>query len=264
MHPDISHFISFMIGSCMGSFLNVCIYRIPNKKSIITPPSHCPFCKENIPFYLNLPIVGYCFTKGRCFNCSRTISLRYPFIEILTGILCCISFSYFGLTLEGLFYFMFISTLVVISFIDFDLQIIPDRISLPGIVIFFFSFFFTGDMTVKDALLGILLGGGFFYIAGLLYYMIRKKDGMGGGDIKLLAMIGAATGVKGVLFTVVAGSFLGIFSGVIAMIRNKDSQSEIPFGPWLSIGSIIYIFWGEALIMGYYKLIFFQVPRLFS
>jgi leader peptidase (prepilin peptidase) / N-methyltransferase len=253
MEPVIFQLIAFIFGSCIGSFLNVCIYRIPNKKSIVSPSSYCPKCKKSIPFYLNIPIFGYIFTGGICHNCKDSISLRYPLVETFTGIMAVITINAFGPTPAFLLYFTFISTLVVISFIDFDLQIIPDVISLPGIVVFFFSFLFTDLMTAKDAFFGILLGGGSLYLVAVLYHLIRKVDGMGGGDIKLLAMIGGTIGARGVLFTLFMGSLLGAVVGFATMVltKNRNRQFRMPFGPYLSIASAIYIFWGDPIIRGY-------------
>jgi len=243
----------FIIGTCIGSFLNVCIYRIPEKNSIVTPGSYCPACKKSIPFYCNIPILSYAFLKGRCKFCLTPISLRYPFIEILTGIFAVMLFHKFGMGSAMVFWFFFISVLITISFIDMDHQIIPDIISLPGILIFASSFYFLPEMDFTDTLLGIIIGGGSLYAVAFLYFLIKKQEGMGGGDIKLLAMIGAATGIKGVFFTIFAGSLLGTFFGILIMIytRIADSKLKIPFGPFLSLGAVIYIFFGEQLILWY-------------
>ncbi len=245
--------VIFIFGSCIGSFLNVCIYRIPENKSIVTPGSFCPNCYNSIPFYLNIPILSYAILAGRCKFCSCPISIRYPLIEALTGIFAVFLYYRFGLTPSMAYWFVFISVLITISFIDIDRQIIPDIISLPGIVIFATSFYFLPEMTLTSSLLGILAGGGSLYAVALLYYLLRKQEGMGGGDIKLLAMIGAATGIKGVIFTIFAGSLLGTVSGIFIILYTKvaDSKLRIPFGPFLSLGVILYIFFGEQLIQWY-------------
>ncbi len=242
-----------IIGACIGSFLNVCIYRIPENKSIVFPGSFCPVCKKSIPFYCNIPVLSYVFLKGRCKFCHKPISIRYPFIEILTGIFAVLLFYKFGPGWAMAYWFVFISVLITISFIDIDHQIIPDIISLPGILIFASSFYFLPEMTIKDTLLGIFAGGGSLYAVAYLYFLLKKQEGMGGGDIKLLAMIGAATGIKGVFFTIFAGSLFGTFFGILIMIYTKiaDSKLKIPFGPFLSLGAILYIFFGEQLIQWY-------------
>ncbi|MCK5836845.1 MAG: prepilin peptidase [Desulfobacula sp.] len=248
-----SGLIVFIFGICIGSFLNVCIYRIPENKSIITPGSFCPNCKKSLPFYCNIPIFSYLFLMGRCKFCHTPISIRYPFVEALTGLFSLLLFLKFGLTPAMVYWFAFISVLITISFIDLDYQIIPDSISLPGILIFASSFYFIPEMTLKKVLFGILTGGGSLYAIALFYYLLRKQEGMGGGDIKLLAMIGAATGIKGVIFTIFTGSLFGTISGIAIMLSNRiaDTRLKIPFGPFLSLGAILYIFFGKHLIQWY-------------
>ncbi len=242
-----------IFGACIGSFLNVCIFRIPGNLSIMAPGSHCPVCKNPIPFYCNIPVLSYLFLRGRCKNCKTAISTRYPLVEILTAGLTLCLFMRFGLTPALGFWLAFGYTLIVISFIDMDHQIIPDRISLPGIVLFASSPFFIPEMSLGKVLGGILCGGGILYAIAWVYFTLRKKEGMGGGDIKLLAMIGAATGVQGVLFTIFAGSLLGTFAGILSMVAGKawNQGLKIPFGPFLSLGAILYLFYGQALIHWY-------------
>jgi len=248
----------FLFGACVGSFLNVCIYRIPENKSIVFPGSFCPNCKNAIPFYLNIPILSYIFLWGKCRFCKIRISIRYPLIEALTGIFALLLFYKFNLSPVFFYWFIFISVLITISFIDFDHQIIPDIISLPGIIIFASSFYFLPEMTIQKTILGILTGGGSLYAVAFFYYLLKKQEGMGGGDIKLLAMIGAATGIKGVIFTIFAGSLSGTVFGILIMLSAKisDTKLKIPFGPFLSSGAILYIFYGEQLInwyLGFYR-----------
>jgi leader peptidase (prepilin peptidase) / N-methyltransferase len=245
--------IMFLFGSCIGSFLNVCIYRIPENQSIISPGSRCPNCKTAIPFYLNIPILSYLFLQGKCRFCKHKISMRYPLVEFLTGTFAVLIFLKFNLTPQFFYWFVFTTSLITISFIDFDHQIIPDVISLPGIIIFASSFYFLPEMTIKKVIFGILIGGGSLYAVAFLYYFFKKQEGMGGGDIKLLAMIGAATGIKGVLFTIFTGSLLGTLFGIMIMLYTKiaDTKLKIPFGPFLSTGAIFYIFFGNQLIEWY-------------
>ncbi len=245
--------IIFSFGACIGSFLNVCIYRIPRKKSIVFPGSFCPLCNTSIPFYLNIPILSYLLLKGKCRYCNAPISFRYPLVEVLTGFAATALVLTFSLSMTALFWFIFISVLIIISFIDIDFQIIPDIISLPGIIMFASSSFFLSEISFKQTIAGIIVGGGSLYLIGLFYYLIRKQEGMGGGDVKLLAMIGAATGWKGVLFTAFTGSLFGTIAGIIIMITTKvaDIKLKIPFGPYLSSGAVIYIFFGHRLIAWY-------------
>ena len=246
--------ITGIFGALVGSFLNVCIYRIPRGKSILFPGSSCPVCNHPIPFYLNVPIVSYMILKGRCRNCRAPFSLRYPGVEALTAVAAMATAWHFGITVQGGVWFLFICTLTVISFIDYDFQIIPDTLSLPGIPVFALATVLGGHHPWQDALIGILTGGGSLYVVAMAYHFIRKEEGMGGGDIKLLAMIGAATGWQGVLFTIFAGSLGGTLAGGIAMAINRsaDFRLRIPFGPYLSAGAIIYIFKGQELI-GWYN-----------
>ncbi|MDD9304233.1 MAG: prepilin peptidase [Desulfobacter sp.] len=246
----------FIIGACIGSFLNVVIFRLPAKASIISPGSHCPACKKSIPFYLNIPVVSYLLLRGKCRFCKIPISIRYPAIEALTGIAALMVFQKFGISQVSVFWFIFSSALIVISFIDLDHQIIHDVISIPGIFIFATAAFFLPEMSLISSLSGILTGGGILYGVALAYYLLKGHQGMGGGDIKLLAMIGAATGIKGVLFTLFTGSLLGTFVGVLSIILGKmGRQMRIPFGPFLSAGAFIYLLWGENIIRWYINII---------
>lgn len=246
--------MSFVFGACIGSFLNVVIYRMPEGQSVVSPPSHCLACNHAIPFYFNLPIISFLFLKGKCGFCKAPISIRYPLVELITGLLALGLFFKFGLTPTALFYFTFGAVLIAVSFIDLDHQIIPDKLSLPGIIIFSTSCLFVPQMRFVSVIWGILAGGGILYLVALFYYLIRKHEGMGGGDIKLLAMIGAATGVKGVFFTLFTGSVFGTLGGLAAMApaeKSETRQAKIPFGPFLSLGAILYVFWGESIIRWY-------------
>ena len=243
----------FMFGMCIGSFLNVCIYRLPSSMSILKPSrSFCPQCKSAIKFYDNIPVFSYIWLKGRCRNCKSSISLRYPLVELITGILAIAILFLFGLTLEGLVYFIFISSLLVITFIDIDHKIIPDIITLPGIPIGLLTSFVLPAMTFMSSLVGLLVGGGSLLLVAWVYSLITHKEGMGGGDIKLLGMIGAFLGWKGVIFTIFAASLTGTLVGIIVMLqKGKNLKFAIPFGPFLSIGAMSYVFFGEKVVFWY-------------
>ncbi|MCK5312266.1 MAG: prepilin peptidase [Desulfobacteraceae bacterium] len=251
---QVLFFLIFMFGACAGSFYNVCIYRIPKKESVVYPGSSCPFCHKKIPFYLNIPVLSYFILRGKCKYCKHPFSSRYPLVEALTGLIIVLLYIKFGYSSTTIFYFVFVSILIIISFIDIDHQIIPDIFSLPGIIIFAASPLFVPDMSFVDSILGILLGGGSLYFIALTYYILKKTEGMGGGDIKLLAMIGAAIGWKGVIFTIFIGSLTGTIAGIIIMLSSKiiNTKLKIPFGPYLSFGAVIYIFYGDALIRWYF------------
>jgi len=249
-------FVVFLFGLCIGSFMNVCIYRIPISKSIVHPRSMCPGCGNMIKFYDNIPLLSYLLLMGKCRHCNISISLRYPMIELMSALFAVCVLLNFGFTIEAIAYYAFISTLIVITFIDIDHQIIPDIISLPGIPIFFIASFALPGITYKDSLIGILVGGGSLYVIAWIYYLLTRKEGMGGGDIKLLAMIGAFIGWKGVLFTIFVSSLVGTVIGIIVMLcTRKNMKLAVPFGPFLAIGAIIYIFMGEELIYWYFHLL---------
>ena len=235
-----------IFGSVVGSFLNVCIFRIPADKSIILPASHCVNCHHPIKFYDNIPIISYLILRGRCRNCNIKISPVYPAVEFLTATLSVLLFLKYGLTLQYLLTFIFSSSLVVITFIDLEHQIIPDIITLPGIPIFFLSAIFVMNVRPLDSLLGIVIGGGLFYLIAAGYQLLRKTEGMGGGDIKLMGMLGAFFGWQSLWFILLAGSLLGAIVGISVMIfKGKDMKYAIPFGPFLSISAVAYIFFGK-------------------
>lgn len=263
----MTYFIALYVlflGACVGSFLNVCIYRIPEGKSIVFPGSACPYCSNSIQFYDNIPIISYFLLLGKCRMCNHSFSIRYMLVELMTAVGAWCIYLTFGFSLSALVHFAFLATLIVITFIDIDHQIIPDRISLPGILVFFAASIFlclTDQFSLasfikalKHSLIGILCGGGSLLLVGWGYELIRKRSGMGGGDIKLLAMIGALVGWPGVMFTIYVASIAGTMAGCFLMIRNrkKDLSMKIPFGPFLAIGAVTYIFWGDFMKSWYF------------
>lgn len=246
------HTVIFLFGLCIGSFLNVCIYRIPARKSIVFPPSQCPKCGASIRFYDNIPVIGWLLLQGRCRDCGDRISWRYPVVELLTGGFCLAIAIRFGLVLPAIVYFVFTATLIVVTFIDIDHRIIPDRITLPGIPLAFAATFLLPEMTWQASLIGLLAGGGSLLLVAVVYSVLTGKEGMGGGDIKLLAMIGTLCGWPGVLFTVFFASLLGSVIGIIAMRGSgRQMKQAIPFGPFLSAGAIGYLFYGPEVIRWY-------------
>jgi leader peptidase (prepilin peptidase)/N-methyltransferase len=248
----ITLFFGFTLGTIVGSFLNVCIHRIPQGKSIVSPSSHCPLCKTPIRFYDNIPLVSFICLKGRCRGCQAPISFRYPFVEFLMGLFSLLLLLRYGISTLYVIYFAFFASLTLVSFIDLPHRIIPDVISLPGIVIGLVISFLHPQMSIKDSLIGVLLGGGSLYLVASVYHVVTKREGMGGGDVKLLAMIGAFIGWKGVLFTILCSSLVGSVVGVTLMLfSSADSKYAVPFGPFLSLGAIIYVLWGEILISWY-------------
>ncbi len=271
----IPYLFSFILGSVVGSFLNVCIYRLPREQSIVSPPSHCSSCGGIIRSYHNVPILSYVFLRGKCANCNASISLTYPFVEILSGLLLLVIVWKFGISLNTIFYAVFIFSLIVITFIDIEHKIIPNIITLPGVTIGLaynllitiyqtmgmpessinaFRYVFkpeyllslANEIPILDSMLGVILGGGVLLSIAYVYKAIRKRDGMGMGDVKLLSMIGAFVGWKGVMFTVFLSSILGALVGIsILILRKGDLSYALPFGPFMSVAAIAYIFASE-------------------
>lgn len=240
---------AFIFGVAIGSFINVCIYRIPAETSIVKPSSRCPSCGHPIRFYDNIPILSFLILRARCRDCGAKISWRYPLIELITGLMALLLFGKFGLSLVFLVFFIFTAVLIVIAFIDLDHQIIPDILSLPGIPVFFLAAVFIVKLPWLEALIGLLIGGGVLLAIAYGYELITKREGMGGGDIKLLAMIGGFLGWKSLIFVLLFSSLTGAVVGIAAMvIKKQDTKYAIPFGPFLSMAAVAWIFWGDAFM----------------
>lgn len=238
-----------VIGAIIGSFLNVCIWRIPREESIVFPSSHCPVCSHPIRFFDNVPMISWLILRGRCRDCGESISPRYPLVEALTGALAVLLFWKYGFSLQLLCAFSFTASLIVITFIDIDYQIIPDVISLPGIPLCFLAAVFVMGVPFLEALIGVLLGGGILYVIAVGYEWMTKREGMGGGDVKLLAMLGAFFGWKSLLFIVLCSSLTGAVVGITVMlVKGQDMKYAVPFGPFLALGAVAYFFFGEAFL----------------
>lgn len=238
----------------MGSFANVCIYRLPRKESIIQPPSHCPHCKKRLAWYDNIPLLSYILLKGHCRHCSGRISFRYFLVELISACLFLVLFYRFRLSPVFWIYATLGLSLVVASFIDIDIQEIPDEISLSGIVIgLILSIIFpqlqqvaSHKLALFRSFLGILAGGGAIYITGLIGNAIFRKESMGGGDVKLMAMVGAFIGWKLAVLAFFIAPFFGACVGIV--LKIKEGRSLIPYGPFLSLATLISIVWGEQII----------------
>jgi leader peptidase (prepilin peptidase)/N-methyltransferase len=243
------NYFAFIFGAVVGSFLNVCIFRLPAKISIIKPLSQCPHCHCPIRFYDNIPLISYIVLKGKCRDCGGKISWHYPLVELITAVLSLLLFLQFGLTLRFLVFFIFVCVLIIITFIDLDHQIIPDVLTLPGIPVFFLLAVFVVKVPWLEALIGLLVGGGVLFAIAFVYELLTKREGMGGGDIKLLAMIGGFLGWKSLIFILLVSSFTGAIVGITAMIIKKQGMKyAVPFGPFLSVAAVAYLFWGDAFI----------------
>jgi leader peptidase (prepilin peptidase)/N-methyltransferase len=255
MTPTAEYLIITILGLIVGSFLNVCIYRMPRDMNIIRPRSSCPSCGGLVRFYDNIPILSFLLLKGRCRDCGSPISIRYPIVEALNGIMYLFAYMRFGLDYSLPIVLALLSSMVVITFIDLEFQIIPDQITLPGILIGLVasSFVFPDPFEpaqitgMINAVVGLFVGGGLFLAIAVL-----SKGGMGGGDIKMMAMVGAFMGWKGVLLTTLIGSVVGSAIGIGLMVfKGKDRKTKIPFGPFLAFGAVVTLF-GGALILDWY------------
>ena len=246
-----------LFGTVVGSFLNVCIYRLPGGKSVTIPSSLHASCKKSLGFLNNLPIISYMILKGKYRHCGAGIPIRYPIVECLVAFLFVLLYKRYGLSFELLVNMAFISLLVAISFIDLDSKIIPDVLSFGGIVAGLVAVYFRAPLFFfRDALYGILLGGGMLYAISLLYRFFAKREGLGAGDMKLLAMIGSFCGVRGVLVSLLAGSFIGTAIGIpLIFLKGKDMKHAIPFGPLLSLGAVIYLFQGDRFVYAFLSIV---------
>ena len=254
------YIIAFILGSLIGSFLNVCIYRVPRKLSIIMPASRCPACSIPIRPYDNIPILSYLLLGGKCRACKSKISFRYPFVEFLNGALYALVLWRFGLGWYIPVYLIFCSALIVIIFIDLDFQIIPDRITLPGMVIGLIAgSFLLPDpfmrydlLCIKSSLIGAAAGFGLYALIAKVGHLVFKKDAMGGGDIKMMTMVGSILGWKSVILTTFLGSLTGSIIGILLiLLRGREKGSLIPFGPFLAIGSFVSLFFGQEILTWY-------------
>ena len=276
--------IVFIIGLIVGSFLSVCIYRIPLSRldrwyspdegeeavqilsrlrkdmSIITPArSFCPVCNHQLRWYENIPLLSWIYLRGKCGSCRTPISFRYPAIELLTGLFAVAVLFRFGTTPTALLIFGTVCLFIVITFIDFDYYVIPDEISIRGSIIalaialansLYRIFEAPVVQDVYDSLLGILCGAGLLYLIYLLYYLVRRREGLGLGDVKLLFLIGCLFGPEAVLYTIFAGSLIGSVVGLVLVVfGGRNLSSAIPFGPYLTTAAILYIFTGSDFLV---------------
>jgi len=244
------NFYIFILGLCVGSFLNVVIHRLPNNQSVVSPGSHCPDCGTTIRAIDNIPLLSWLFLFGLCRDCGVVIPFRYFFVELLTGLLTLAVVIRFGVSLPALFYLLLAWTLIAVTFIDLRFQIIPDELTV-GAAMLGLAVSFLTPLGIKGAFLGLVVGGGIFFALAIIY-----PGGMGGGDIKLMAAIGAFTGYKLALLTIFTGSLLGAVAGISSMVFfGKTRKDRIPFGPFLSAGALISILWGEKMIAAYFDMI---------
>ena len=242
--------IVFVFGSIIGSFCNVVIYRLPQGKSIVSPGSQCRSCGNAVRPWDNLPLLSYALLKGRCRFCKDPISLRYPTVESLSAVLYVLLYLKFGLTAIFAVYALLTSALLTVAFIDLDHKIIPNIITLPGMAVGLGLSIGVLSITPPASLIGLVSGGAIFYLIALV-----SGGGMGGGDIKLIAMIGAFLGLQGALFTIFVSALSGSVVGLMLMLLGKKGRKDrVPFGPFLSCGAILFMLSGDVLIQWYFDL----------
>jgi len=242
--------VYILFGLITGSFLNVCIHRIPLEGSILRPRSTCPKCNSKIPFYDNIPVISYLVLKGKCRSCGQAISLRYPLVEILTAGFTTAVGTVFGMTPLGGVYIVFIYILIVITVIDLDHMIIPDRLVGLGLITGIAAIF-VGAIEIgwKDAFMGSFFYGGFLYLAGMAGKRIFKKEAMGMGDVKLGVMMGLLLGWKMSVMSLYLSFLVASIVGLTAIITGQLSKGDrIPFGPFLAMGTVLAIFFGQAIL----------------
>lgn len=240
-----AYLIVFAFGACFGSFANVVIYRWPREMSLIRPGSSCPHCQKKIKFYENIPILSWIFLRGKCSGCKGKISIEYPFVELITGLLFVAIFMKSGFTLTSLELFIFTAAAVPCFFIDYKHMFLPDIYTLPGIAIGVVGSFLNPELTtLYSSISGAVLGGGFFYLTAMIYKKTRGMDGMGGGDIKLMAWLGALFGVQSLVPILMISSVTGTLVGTYIIFAKKKSSKNlaIPFGPFLIFAAYSYYF----------------------
>jgi leader peptidase (prepilin peptidase)/N-methyltransferase len=238
---------AFLFGTAIGSFLNVVMYRLPQGISIVKPNSFCPACKKPIVWYENIPLVSYILLKGKCSNCRKPISIRYFLVELITGLIFLYLFVQNHLSLSFLFYACFFSVLIAISGIDFEHQVIPDILSMPGILIGLIFHLIQGSFL--PSLIGAAFGGGLILLIRTLGGWVYKKEVMGLGDVYLTAMIGAFVGFPIIIPAIFIGALIGAVLGIVYVISTRQSrESPIPFGPFLSLGGMFVIIFKPQVI----------------
>jgi leader peptidase (prepilin peptidase)/N-methyltransferase len=251
----------FVFGACWGSFLNVCVFRIPNEISLIRPGSRCPRCLRDIAWHDNLPVLGWILLRGRCRRCRQPISIRYPLVEALTGLCFVAVWWRFGPTPVSAVYGLVMFGLLLGTLVDLEHYIIPDRVSLGGIVLGLILSALVPALhpdaqgridALRHSATGAALGWGSLHLVSLLGRWLLKKDAMGFGDVKLLSAIGAFFGWQAVVFTIIASSFLGSIIGVIFVLwRGRGGGTRIPFGPYLALGAVLWMFQGPPIVRWY-------------
>jgi leader peptidase (prepilin peptidase)/N-methyltransferase len=268
---------AFLVGLVIGSFLNVCILRIPAGKSIVLPASSCPKCGKAIASYDNIPVLSWLILGGKCRNCKTRISAMYPAVELLTGVLFLVCILAFGPTLEALKWAVFSALLVVLTITDIRERILPDAVNFFGVGAGLLFSFFTKDadgtalwiakhwfdfpppqpvISFADAIFGAVAGSGLLWVVAEGYFRLRGREGMGFGDVKMMAAVGVFLGLQRTLLTVLAGSLLGSVTGILLIaLSKKDRNYELPFGTFLGAGALLVLYYGTPALQWYQSLL---------
>ena len=250
MPTTLGYVVAFVLGSIAASFANVCIHRLPLRQSVVYPASRCTSCQHPLRPWHNLPIVSFAALRGRCAFCQEPISWRYPLVESLGGLLYLVGYHQLGLSVHAFAYALLVTALLIVAFIDLAHLIIPDAVTLPGIVAGAAIALLPSSIGFANAVAGACLGGGIFFLIALAY-----PAGMGGGDVKLIAMIGAFVGWQAVLVAIILSAFCGALIGLtLILLGLRGRRDPVPFGPFLAIGGITAMLWGEALLAWYGRL----------
>lgn len=256
---------SFVLGGLIGSFLNVCVHRMPLGLSVVKPRSRCPKCENCLAWYDNMPVMSWLILGAKCRNCKEPISWQYPLVEAITAVLFYFVFMKFGLTIATPIYMLMAASLVLVTFIDLTDWTIPNEVTFPGMplgvvcAVLAMMVPDTGLMLDKPvmAIVGLFLGGGVLYVLDMISLLVLKKRGMGFGDVKLLAMLGAFFGPAGVFMIIIISSFFGSVIGVTLIVMNKGKETDVgeknighylPFGPYIVLGGLAYMFVGPQII----------------
>lgn len=249
-----------VVGAAIGSFLNVVIYRVPRGFLVALPSrSACRECKRKLAWFENIPVLSYLFLRAKCKVCGSAISARYPLVEVMTATLFLAVYEHKGLGLEAIYYWVFCSALVAITFIDLDFRIIPDVISLPLLVLGIAMSPFIPSLGLKSSIIGAAAGGFGLWAMAWAYQKVTGREGMGFGDVKLLAMIGAFLGPQGALGSVLVSSIVGSIVGiVIIVIQRKNLKLALPYGPFLAVGALVCLFWGDELAIRLYPHLLYE------
>ena len=248
----MEYLVAFIFGLLIGSFLNVCIYRIPKGESIIFPPSSCPSCGERIRWYDNIPVISYLLLRGRCRHCGGRIPLRYPIVELLTAVLTVVILWRFGLSVSAFYYLVLTYVLIVISFIDLDTMLVPVKLCYFAMLAGILLSPLVPEVSFKDSVLGASFGAGLILFIIETYAVFTGKEGMGYGDANIMALIGAFIGWQKVLLALFIASFVGALVGMgYVFLKGKSLKVAVPFGPFLSVGGYLTVLYGDKLLSLY-------------